>query len=158
MLRTLSLSAFLLLFWLGLSGQDSAFLVTIGVIVSVGSALVASRMSAVDAEGHAVHLLPRAVLYWPWLALEILKSAWTVTLIIIDPRLPISPTLTRVRAGQTTAVGLATYANSITLTPGTITTEVSEDELIVHAIERQGAIDLESGEMNAMVNFFEGSS
>ena len=63
------------------------------------------------------HLLPVALV-------EIAKSAWAVTKLILHPRLPISPTMTKVIAGQKTPVGIATYANSITLTPGTITTGV----------------------------------
>ena len=64
----------------------------------------------------------------------------------------------RVRATQKTSVGIASYANSITLTPGTITTNVSGHNLTVHAIERDGADGLESGEMDAKVTAFEGSS
>ncbi len=56
--------------------------------------------------------------YWPWLLKEIVKSGWTVTRIVLDPKLPISPTLVRFRPGQRSAVGLVTHANSITLTPG----------------------------------------
>jgi multicomponent Na+:H+ antiporter subunit E len=58
-------------------------------------------------------------------------------------------------ASQHTSAGLATYANSITLTPGTITTDVKGNVLTIHALERAGAIDLEEGGMNARVTRFE---
>ena len=77
------------------------------------------------------------VTYFPWLIREIAKSAWAVTKIILHPSLPISPTMTVVRASQRTRVGVATYANSITLTPGTITVGVNGNELTVHALVRR---------------------
>lgn len=157
MLRNISLAASLFIFWLALSGHyRSSFLIGVGVVVTLATVIVAERMNASDGEGHPIHLLPRAMIYWPWLIIEIMKSAWTVTRIIIDPRLPIHPTMTRVRAGETSAVGIATYANSITLTPGTITTDVSGLSLTVHAITAEGADDLEAGEMDRMVRQFEG--
>jgi len=114
-------------------------------------------MDIADEEGHSIHLLPGAVTYWPWLAKEIAKSAWDVTKIILNPKLPISPTLIRVRASQRSAAGLATYANSITLTPGTITARVSGQEFLIHAVTRSGAEDLAEGTMDRRVKKFEGS-
>jgi multicomponent Na+:H+ antiporter subunit E len=115
-------------------------------------------MGIVDEEGHPIHLVPRALTYWPWLALEIAKSTWDVTKIILNPKLPISPTLIRLRASQRTAVGLAAYANSITLTPGTITARVSGQEFLVHAVTRGGAKELAEGTMDRRVKKFEGDA
>jgi multicomponent Na+:H+ antiporter subunit E len=64
--------------------------------------------------------------------------------------------MTVVAASQRTSVAIATYANSITLTPGTITTNVRGNELTVHALVREGAIDVEAGGMDARVKQFEG--
>ncbi len=69
----------------------------------------------------------------------------------------ISPTMTRVAASQRSTVGLVTYANSITLTPGTITTALDGNVLTIHALVRDGAIDLEAGGMDARVAQFEGA-
>jgi multicomponent Na+:H+ antiporter subunit E len=66
--------------------------------------------------------------------------------------------MTIVTASQETGVGVAAYANSITLTPGTITVGVSGRELTVHALVRDGALDLEAGAMDARVRRFEGSA
>lgn len=155
-MRLLSLFVALLLFWLILSGHYSPFLIGAGIMCSLICALLAVRMGVGDSEGHPSQLLLAAVTFWPWLAWEIVKSAWAVTRIIVDPKLPISPTMTRVRASQRTPAGIATYANSITLTPGTITTGVDGDMLTVHALVRDGAIDLEGGGMDARVSRFEG--
>ncbi len=150
-----SIGLVLFCFWLVLSGQYTMITVPAGILSVLGVVALARRMGVADEEGHPIHLLPRAVAYWPWLAIEIAKSTWDVTRIILDPKLPISPTLLRVRASQRTAVGVATYANSITLTPGTITARVVGHEFLVHAVTRSGAEDLAEGTMDRRVKKFE---
>jgi len=155
-LRLVSTFLVLFAFWLLLSGFFTAFLMTAGVASSLAVVLFARRMDVIDHEGHPVHLAPRALLiYWPWLIKEIVKSAWTVAGIILRPGLPISPTLLRVRTTQHTDVGRTTFANSITLTPGTISVEVGRDEFLVHALTRQSASELAAGEMDRRVTEFE---
>jgi multicomponent Na+:H+ antiporter subunit E len=155
-LRWVSLAIALFLFWLALSGHYTSFLLIAGAGSAMLCAAVAARMRVADAEGHAVHLAWSALTYFPWLAWEIAKSAWAVTKLILHPSLPVSPTMTKVVASQRTSAGIATYANSITLTPGTITTDVKGNVLTVHALVRDGAADLEGGGMDARVTKFEG--
>ena len=155
-MRWVSLAVVLFLFWLGLSGHYTTFLLAAGAASAILCALVAARLRVADAEGHAVHLAWNALTYFPWLLWEIAKSGWAVTKVILHPRLPISPTMTKVVASQRTTVGIATYANSITLTPGTITTGVKGNALTVHALVREGAADLEGGGMDTRVSQFEG--
>lgn len=156
-MRTVSLGILLMLFWLALSGHFTPFLIGAGLLSVSLSVWVARRMGVLDGEGVPTQLFLGTLTFYPWLVMEIVKSAWAVTRIILDPRLPISPTMTRVKASQRTAAGIATYANSITLTPGTVTTGVKGDELTVHALVREGAIDLEQGGMDARVTTFEGA-
>ena len=151
-----SIGLVLFCFWLVLSGIYTVITVPAGILSVIGVVALAHRMGIADDEGHPIHLSLGALTYWPWLALEIAKSAWDVTKIILHPKLPISPTLIRIRASQRSAVGLATYANSITLTPGTITARVSGDEFLVHAVTRSGAEDLAEGVMDKRVKKFEG--
>lgn len=150
-LRYLSLAAFLLFFWLVLSGHYTPFLIGAGIVVTLGCLAVAIRIRAADEEGHPIELFTGILTYFPWLAWEIAKSGWSVTKIIVDPSLPISPTMTAVKASQRTTAGMVTYANSITLTPGTITVGMRGNDLTVHALTRAGAIDLEGGGMDARV-------
>jgi multicomponent Na+:H+ antiporter subunit E len=157
-MRYLSLALFLFAFWLALSGHYTPVLVVVGAASAVLCTLAAARMRVADAEGHPIELFRGAVTYFPWLAREIARSAWAVTKLILHPRLPISPTMTVVRASQRTSVGVATYGNSITLTPGTITVGVSGNELTVHALTREGALDLEGGGMDRRVSQFEGTA
>jgi multicomponent Na+:H+ antiporter subunit E len=157
-MRYVSLTAFLFTFWVALSGHYTPVLVTAGVACAVVCVLAAARMRVADDEGHPIELFWGAITYFPWLVGEIAKSAWSVTKIILHPRLPISPTMTIVRASQKTAAGVATYANSITLTPGTITVGVNGRDLIVHALVREGALDVERGGMDRRVSQFEGTA
>jgi multicomponent Na+:H+ antiporter subunit E len=154
-LRLASLAVLLFVFWLALSGHYTAMLVSIGALVTAFCVFVATRVGSDDPESHPTQLFVPAMTYWPWLALEIAKSAWAVTKIILDPKLPVSPTMTNIRALQKTSVGIATFGNSITLTPGTITTNVRGNELTVHALVKAGADDLEEGAMNRRVQRFE---
>jgi multicomponent Na+:H+ antiporter subunit E len=155
-MRWVSLAVVLFLFWLALSGHYTPFHMAAGAASAILCAVVAARLRIADAEGHAVHLLGSALTYFPWLLWEIAKSGWAVTKIILHPRLPVSPTMTRVIASQRSTVGIATYANSITLTPGTITTGVKGNVLTVHALVRDGAADVEAGGMDERVSQFEG--
>jgi multicomponent Na+:H+ antiporter subunit E len=155
-MRFLSLTTILFAFWLVLSGHYTPMLVVAGIACSFLCTMAAIRMRTLDEEGHPVELFRGAITYFPWLAWEVVKSAWAVTKILLHPRLPISPTLTVVTASQRTAAGIATYANSITLTPGTITTSVRGNELTVHALVGDGALDLEAGGMDHRVSEFEG--
>lgn len=157
-MRIVSLAGFLFAFWLVLSGHYTPMLVAAGAVGAILCALAAMRMRTADAEGHPIHLFVGALTYFPWLAWEIAKSAWAVTKVVLDPKLPISPTMTVVKASQRTPLGVNIYANSITLTPGTITVGVSGNDLTVHALVRDGAIDLEGGGMDRRVSRFEGSA
>lgn len=155
MTRSVSLAVVLFLFWLALSGYFKAFLIVGGLLCTLLVVFVVRRLDVLDGEGHPSHLLPSAASYWPWLLWEIIKAGWAVTKAVLRPRLAISPTMTKVRATQHSSAGLSTYANSITLTPGTITTELQGNILTVHALERSGAIDLEEGGMDSRVTQFE---
>jgi len=152
------LTLFLFAFWLALSGHYTPFLVGAGAVASVACAAAAARLRIADREALPLDLLARAPGYVGWLVVEIAKSAWTVSRVIVTPSLPISPTMTTVQASQRTSVGVATYANSITLTPGTITTDVRGQRLTVHALVRDGAADLEAGAMDDRVSRYEGGA
>jgi multicomponent Na+:H+ antiporter subunit E len=156
-LRVFSLAAALFLFWLGLSGHYTPFLIISGLAVAIVVAFLGMRSGYADEEGHPVDYLLNGLFYWPWLIWEIAKSSISVARIIVDPKLPISPRLVRIKASQRTAVGIATFANSITLTPGTITVEVNRrnHEFLIHALTRESAAGVEDGVMDGRVSLFE---
>lgn len=158
MFHSLSLFVVLYLFWLLLSGFFTAFLLSAGAGSALAVVWFARRMDLVDVEGHPIHLGPKVMLYWPWLLKEIVKSAWDVSKIIMHPRLPISPTLVRFKPSQRTDVGLVIHANSITLTPGTITIEASSGEFLVHGLTRRSAEGTVQSDMDRRVTACEGKA
>ncbi len=158
MIRVFSLAAVLFVFWLLLSGHFTPFLMISGAVCALLIAWLGVVLGYADEEGHPIELVPRGLIYWPWLVKEAVKASLDVAAIVVNPALPISPQLIRVKTSQKTAVGTTIYANSITLTPGTITVEVNrhDSELLVHALTRAGAEGLAEGEMDRRVTVMEG--
>ena len=152
-----NLSLFLFVIWLLLSGHYTPLLLVLGALSTLFVLLVAIRAHLVDREMHPVLLKPSALLYWLWLGREIIKSNIDVTRRILDPRLPIVPTVIKLRATQRTELGRASYAISITLVPGTVAMDVEADTVTVHALTRKAAADLARGEMNRRASDIEGA-
>ena len=119
--------------------------------------LIAVRMDVVDHEGHPIHLTQRFIGYWFWLLGEIVKASLDMTKRIWSPSLAISPTMYILKASQPGELGQVIYANSITLTPGTVTVRLDDGNILVHAIAREVGDDLAGGEMDRRVTRLEAS-
>lgn len=143
-------------FWILMSGFFTPFLLVVGAATAAAVVWFAHRMDVADREGHPVHLGWSALSYWPWLLKEILKSALDVSKVILDPRLPATPTVVRFTPRQKTVVGLVTHANSITLTPGTLSVEVGENQFVVHGLTHASAQAAVDSDMDRRVERFEG--
>ena len=156
MVHALSLGCVLFGTWLLLSGHYDPLLVGLGLASCASVVYVTHRMDVIDHEGQPVHLTWRGAAYWPWLLVEIMKANIDVARRILTPGRSISPTMLRVRATQSTDLGLVIFANSITLTPGTVSVDVGESEILVHALSREGADDLARGEMDRRVTRMSG--
>lgn len=147
MLRAGALGAALFVFWLALSGHYTPLLLSFGIASTVLVVWLSTRMGVVDEEGVPVHIWLRTLLYLPFLLKEIFVANVVVAKIILDPKLPISPRMVVFHGTQSTDLGRALYANSITLTPGTITTGVEGQDYEIHALS---AADLETDEESRM--------
>ena len=157
MLRTLSLGALLFGLWILLSGHLEPLLLWLGGASTLAVLWIAHRMDVVDHEGHPIQLGWRALTYFPWLAWEIVTANIEVARLILDPKLPVGPVLLTVRASQKTDLCRAIYANSITLTPGTVTVALVGGRLQVHALTEDLAAGLETGDMDLRVSRVEGT-
>ena len=155
MLRAFGLGALLFGFWLLLSGIYTPMLIGFGVGSTALVVYLSLRMDVVDHEGQPLQLGGRFWRYAPWLLKEILVANLHVARIILTPSLPISPIIVHYRSSQKTDLGRALYANSITLTPGTITTGISGDELEVHSITWVDVDGREEDEMDRRVSWVE---
>lgn len=87
--------------------------------------------------------LPQTLIYFVWLFIEIVKANVAVVRAVMSPGLEVSPTLTKIPTPQSTDIGRVMFANSITLTPGTVSVCMEDDHILVHALlsEMSGAED-----------------
>lgn len=149
MIRFFAAVGALFVFWLLLSGMPVPFLVLSGAGCAVAVVLLSGRLNLVAGACGPIPLVWRKLaVYGPWLIKEIALAAWDVSKRILNPRLPISPTLVEFRPSQKTDAGLVIHANSITLTPGTISVEAERGRFLVHALTEEGALSLAGSEMN----------
>ena len=155
MRHIISLTLILAGFWLLLSGYFVPWLLGLGAVSILLVVAIALRMDVVDHEGQPLHLTLRFTLYWTWLAREIVKANIDVVRCIWSPVSAISPTQIHLTATQRTAVGKVIYANSITLTPGTVAMRLEGDQIEVHALTRAAAASLQDGEMDRRVRELE---
>lgn len=155
MLHALSLAVGLYGLWLLLSGHPEPLLLVLGLCSTALVVLIALRMDVIDHESHPLHLTFKLPAYWVWLAWEIIKANLSVSRIVLTPGLPISPTVVRVNASQKSELGQVIYANSITLTPGTVSMRLEDGRIEVHALTASMARDLEGGDMDRRVSRLE---
>lgn len=149
MTRSLITLIALSLFWLLLSGMFVPFLLAAGLGSAIAVLLFTRRLDIIAGEAPPTYLnCFKLVAYGPWLIKEIMVAAWDVSKRILHPRLPISPTMVEFSPSQTTDVALVIHANSITLTPGTISVEVEPGRFLVHALSREGAASLAGSSMD----------
>ena len=157
MKRSLILFVNLFLVWLLLSGHYDAIMITYGVLSSLAVVALMAHFQILDDEALPTHLGLRLLVYLPWLFKEIVFSNLAVAKVILHPALPIHPRILRVAVSQKTHVGQVIYANSITLTPGTVTLDVRDGQFLVHALTTESAEGLLSGEMDRRVAHLEGT-
>lgn len=156
MARILITAVVLFILWLLLSGHFEPLLMTLGAASCIAVASLAAHLGVTHRNEHSIRFALRLPFYLPWLVGEIVKSNLDVTRRIWHPRLPISPTVVRVRASQRTDLGIAVHANSITLTPGTLSIEAEQGAIAVHALSEDIAVQLADGEMDRRVRALEG--
>jgi multicomponent Na+:H+ antiporter subunit E len=142
--------------WLLFSGLYAPLLLALGALSSILVAWIAHRMGILAPEPDATGLRPlRCAAYMPWLVWQVAKSNLDVTLRILSPSKGISPRVVRVPSTQRSDLARTVYANSITLTPGTLSIDVARDAITVHALSREGAEELAEGEMGERVSALE---
>lgn len=145
MAHLITLGVLLVLFWLALSGHYSALLLGLGALSVLLILYLTNRIEGVEkARDSAIRPL-KLLGYLPWLIWEVVKSNIDVTRAVLAPDLPVRPTMVRLRGSQKTDIGRVVHANSITLTPGTLTVDLDGDTFLVHALTRSAAETLRDG-------------
>jgi multicomponent Na+:H+ antiporter subunit E len=155
----ISFSSFLITFfimlgvWVLLSGKFDIFHLSLGVVSCGIVAYISSDLLFPNKTGNLLKEWLLFANYIPWLIVEIFKAGFHVTYLVFHPRMMdlIDPRIIKFRSKLQTDLSLVTFANSITLTPGTITIYVSVDgDFKVHAIDAASGDPL-PGEMEARI-------
>ena len=136
-------------FWILLSGKFDLFHLTLGVISSgLVSFMSADLFMYESKSSNRLATGGRFLLYVPWLLYQIVLSTLHVTFLALHPKMKdqIDPTIVTFKTKLKTDIARVALANSITLTPGTITIRIEDQIFYVHAISRKAAAGL-PGEM-----------
>lgn len=120
--------------WFALSGFLKPLLLTFGVVSVLAVYLLSRRFGAIDDKAAPWRIMLAAPLYWFWLFVEIGKANFVVVRAALSRDAAISPTMITASNRQKSDVGIATFANSITLTPGTVTVSIDGDTAQIHAL------------------------
>lgn len=142
---------FLFLFWLLLSGHYVALIVSFGVLSAALVTYLVFRMDRSDEEPGNFFPGLCVLNYFAWLLWKVVLSNIDVARRIWNPSLPIRPTWQRIDTKVSTPMEKTLYANSITLTPGTLTTDVREDHFMIHSLTPEGIEELKKGEMETRI-------
>ncbi len=121
--------------WLALSGYfDKPLLLGFGAASVLFAAFLAHRAKVLDSEGVPLGVFPGILGYMAWLTFEIGKANLIVArqALAVEPKL--SPRLFLVPNPPRSTLGKVIFANSITLTPGTVSIDLREGEVLVHGL------------------------
>ena len=150
-MHVLALSTLLSVFWLINSGHYTPLLLSFMVGSVIFVTFLCKRMDVVDGESQPLDLTFTFPIYLLWLIKEVVVANIAVAGCVWKGNRSINPRLIKVTADQKTDLGKVIYANSITLTPGTVSIDLEDDVITVHALSDESASDLLSGEMNRRV-------
>ncbi len=150
-LRTLVLALLLVAGWLLWSGLFKPLLLALGALSCVLTLYLVQRMGYVDNETFVFRYKLGLLGFWAWLGREIVKSSLEVAGVVLRRKVDVHPRVVTLDATELDPVDQAVLGNSITLTPGTLTLDVHEGRLLVHAMTAEGAAALQQGEMQRRV-------
>jgi multicomponent Na+:H+ antiporter subunit E len=151
-MKSIGFLTLLALFWFLLSGHVEPLLLGLGVVSVALTFYLSHRMNVIDHESYPLHLSYKMPGFYLYILKEVTKANIDVVARILKwNRSAIKPQLVNIQQSQATDLGAVIYANSITLTPGTVTIQLSDDKLLVHALSKESADELATGEMSKTI-------
>ena len=145
-MRIIITGSLIFLFWFMLSGHTEALLISLGIASTLLTVFLSRRMNIIDHESWPFNLSLRLLRYYLYLAKEIVAANISVVKNILRPS-SIQPVVFTLPANKHTQLSKVIYANSITLTPGTVALDMNGDEIKIHALDASAAADLKTGDM-----------
>jgi multicomponent Na+:H+ antiporter subunit E len=152
--RILLTTSLFVVAWLLWSGMYKPLMLTLGALSVALTILLAWRMRFFKKHLFALRFSFGILRYWGWLFIEVVKSSIQVMRVVLRPTIEVAPVVVKIPRNQRSEFQTMMLGNSITLTPGTITLDVDEDTILVHALTEAGADDLVAGEMARRVDAF----
>lgn len=144
-------------FWILLSGEFTFILITSGIVASLIVAYLSHDIFIgkpdIKVETRRVF---KFIKYLPWLVWKVILANFEIAYLVLHPKMLIDPQIIRFETDLKTDLGIVTLANSITLTPGTITVEANKEEFVIHAIWQKSVEGIINGEMLRKVKEIEG--
>jgi multicomponent Na+:H+ antiporter subunit E len=153
--QALTLFGVSFLFYLALAGSIEAFEVVTGAITAgiVAASLWGVSLTTPVSPASSLTRLIRFILYVPYLLWAITKANLEIAYVVLHPDLPIDPEMVEFDAAVFSALPVMTLANSITLTPGTLTVDVSRQHFTIHTLTGGSREDLLDGSLERAVRF-----
>ncbi|MDX1490709.1 MAG: Na+/H+ antiporter subunit E [Pseudohongiellaceae bacterium] len=149
--QKISLIALLIAFWLLNSGHYTPLILGLGAASIVLVFVTVTRMKVVDEESLPFHLARELPSYYIWLIGELIKSNLQVVRRIWSSSAELNPAMETIEITQHSDMGRVILANSISLTPGTMTTAVTDNSITVHALDKSSIDELKGGEFGARI-------
>jgi multicomponent Na+:H+ antiporter subunit E len=149
--RRFGVFVLLFAFWIVFSGHFDTLHLGLGLACSAIVATLSYDLILPDPlSASALTKTGRFLAYVPWLLFEVLLANLHVTYLVLRPG-KIRPQIVRFKTGLKSDLAKVTLGNSITLTPGTITMDIDDDEFFVHAVSDNAAASLIEGAMERRV-------
>jgi multicomponent Na+:H+ antiporter subunit E len=153
LLRQFAVFVSLFVFWLVFSGHFDALHISLGLICSATVATLSYDLLLPEPLSSSAGIIAwRFLLYTPWLLWEIIVANFHVLYLVLQPS-HLRPQTVRFKTGLKSDFAKVTLANSITLTPGTITMNVDNDEFYIHAISDKAALGVIESDMEQRVGY-----
>ena len=150
MIHKLIILIFLVLFWYAFSGETGGFYIEAGIFSCLLALYIAIKLGLPRKLVHNYKIIK----YIPWLFWQVLISGLYVTRLVFSRNLKLSPEFITLDTPGKRDVFYAMFANSITMTPGTVTLLINDKQgnVVAHAISAKAASELKSGAMARKVD------
>lgn len=142
-------------FYIALGGPTSTFTLASGIVTGLiaGALLRNVAFETTPAVGSSLRIAVRALAFFPYLFWEITKANVFFAYLVLHPSLPVEPRISRVEVAVGSGLSVTALANSITLTPGTLTLDASGHKLLIHSMTKNTEDDFLDGVLEKAVRF-----